>query len=471
MNRRDFMRVTGAGVLAAGLPRLGWAADGPDLGMATNGAKRPNILLIMTDQQHAGMMSCAGNLYVKTPAMDSLAANGMRFERAYCANPVCMPSRFSMLTGLMPSRIGLEANKSGFHMPAEIVTNGMGNVFRRAGYRAFYNGKYHVTASHESMGFEKLVADKRIKGQSPVVQFLRQPQDKPFLLVASFENPHDICFMAINAHKQRDRGTVNYGDGALGRSLELPPGVTREEFFARICPPLPANFEIPEGEPSGAKRIPAAFTQYVRENWTDEQWRMHRWAYARLTESVDAEIGEVLIALREAGLEENTLVIFVSDHGDMDASHRLEHKSVLYEESVRVPFLVSWKGVTQPGRVDGTHLVSTGLDLIPTMCDFAGIPAPKELKGRSVRSLAEGKENTPWRETLVTESEGARMLRSARYKYVRYRGKEEQLMDLETDPGEMRNLATDPKSATVLEEHRRLLKEWYAENGETWSPK
>jgi arylsulfatase A-like enzyme len=139
----------------------------------------------------------------------------------------------------------------------------------------------------------------------------------------------------------------------------------------------------------------------IPTKWTDEQWRMHRWAYARLTESVDAQIGQVLAALREAGL-----------------------------------------------------------DLIPTMCDFAGIPVPEKLKGRSVRPLAEGKETASWRETLVTESEGARMLRSARYKYVRYSAGSEQLMDLEVDPGEMINLAKDPKSAPVLEEHRRLLKEW-----------
>lgn len=470
MNRRDFMRWTATGVLAAGMPQLGWAGE-PVPAIPTNSLKKPNILYIMTDQQHAGMLSCTGNKYVKTPALDRLAAEGMRFERAYCANPVCIPSRFSMLSGVMPSRIHLESNKNGMYVPPEILTNCMGNVFREAGYRTLYGGKVHTPMSLEDMGFELLTQDVSTKLAAAAAQFLRQPQDKPFLLVTSFGNPHDICFLAQDAEKQRDRATVKYGNKDLVEALKLPPGVTREEFFAKICPPLPANYEIPEGEPSGAKRIPAGFTQYVRENWTDEQWRMHRWAYARLTESVDAQIGQVLAALRAAGLEKNTLVVFTSDHGDMDASHRLEHKSVLYEESARVPFLVSWKGVTQPGGVDRAHLVSTGLDLIPTMCDFAGVPMPRELKGRSVRPLAEGKENTSWRETLVTESEGARMLRSARYKYVRYSEGSEHLLDLDTDPGEMFNLAKDPKSAPVLAEHRRLLKEWYQQNGETWSLK
>jgi len=461
-------------MLAAGMPRLGWAAGEPDEGTSTKISKKPNILFIMTDQQHAGMLSCAGNPYVKTPAMDSLAANGIRFERAYCANPVCVPSRFSMMSGIMPSRIGLEGNKEGAEFPPEILEHCMGNVFKKAGYQTVYGGKLHTPMRLGELGFDEMkgAADCGRGLAAAAEKFLRQPHDRPFLLVVSFINPHDICFMAIDSYDQRDRQSVTYRAEALSRALELPAGMSREEFFARVCPPLPANYEPQEGEPKAVLDPDRrAFRVHARANWTDEQWRMHRWAYARLTERVDSEIGLVLAALREAGLEENTLVVFTSDHGDMDASHRLEHKSVLYEESARVPMLVSWKGVTQAGGVDRTHLVSTGLDLIPTMCDFAGVPAPAALKGRSLRALAEGRGPASWRDTLVVESGGARMLRSARYKYVVYKNKEEQLMDLEADPGEMRNLAGDAKFEPVLAEHRRLLKEWYRDNGETWSPK
>jgi choline-sulfatase len=434
---------------------------------------RPNILLIMTDQQHAGMLSCAGNPHVKTPAMDSLAATGMRFERAYCAHPLCMPSRFSMMSGIMPSRLGV-TNSGGEKVPQEIIDGALGSAFRSAGYRTVYGGKTHAHMSLETMGFETIRQKNR--GDAGLAEasarFLRQPHDRPFLLVASFDNPHDICYMAIDSYGQRDRQSVTYRAEALSRALKLPEGVSREEFFARVCPPLPANYEPQEGEPQAILSPDGrAFRAYARTHWTDEQWRMHRWAYARLTELVDGQIGQVLTALREAGLEDNTLVVFTSDHGDMDASHRLEHKSVLYEESARVPMIVSWKGVTKPGIVDRTHLVSTGLDLIPTLCDFAGVPAPAALKGRSVRALAEGRKPDSWRDTLVVESGPARMLRSARYKYVVYRNGEEQLMDLEADPGEMRNLARDAKFEPVLVEHRRLLKEWYRDNGETWLPK
>ena len=434
-------------------------------------ATKPNILFIIVDQQHAGMLSCAGNPYLKTPMMDSLAAAGARFSLAYCADPVCVPSRFSMLTGVLPGRIGLERNeeskKAKNNVTPAILANAMGRVFGKAGYETVYGGKQHVPMTIEDAGFQNIEADQGPTLAETCAKFLRQPHDRPFLMVASFINPHDICFMAIS--DARNPGNIT-GPKPMKDAMALPSGMSREEFFAKVCPPLPANYAIPPGEPESILAADQrSFRTHARNGWTDEQWRLHRWTYARLTEVVDDEIGVVLKALRETGLEKNTLVVFVSDHGDMDASHHLEHKSVLYEEASRVPLIVSWKGVTKPGLVDKEHLVSTGLDLIPTMCDFAGIPAPAGLKGRSVRPLAEGRKPSSWRDTLVVENGESRMLRSARYKYVVYASgaRREMLVDMVADPGEMKNLALDPSSASVLAEHRRLLKEWYQQNGET----
>ena len=181
----------------------------------------------------------------------------------------------------------------------------------------------------------------------------------------------------------------------------------------------------------------------------------------------------MLTALRETGLDANTLVVFVSDHGDMDASHRLEHKSVLYDEATRVPLIVSWKGVTKPGLVDRKHLISAGQDLIPTLCDFANVPVPSALKGRSVRLLAEGHTPPAWREAQVVENGDSRMVRSARYKYIVYASgaRREMLVDMKSDPGEMNNLAHDPALSSVLNEHRQLLKTWYQQNNETLDPR
>ena len=434
---------------------------------------QPNILFIIADQVQADGLSCAGDLYVKTPALDSLAATGARFALAYCADPVCEPSRFSMFTGMLPSRVRLERNEDNevaekIVMPG-LLANSMGQLFRRAGYETVYGGKVHLPMTPEAAGFRYIEKDEGPKLAETCAKFLRAPHHRPFLLVASFINPHDICFMAIS--EAQHPGTIK-GPKPLMEAVKLPAGMKPPEFAAE-WPPLPANFAIPEGEPENIlSGDPRAFRLYAREHFTANDWRLHRWAYARLTELVDGQVGQVLSALRETGLETNTLVVFVSDHGDMDASHHLEHKSVFYDEAARVPFIVSWTGVTKPGLVDREHLVSSGLDLIPTLCDFAGIETPAPLKGRSVRGLAQGM-TTTWPDSVVAENGSSRMVRSARYKYVVYSGgaRREMLTDMVNDPGELKNLASYPAFAAVLEDHRRLLKQWYQLNGENLDSK
>jgi arylsulfatase A-like enzyme len=436
-----------------------YAADAP---------AKPNILLITTDQQHAGMLSCAGNAWVKTPALDRLAANGMRFERAYCANPVCVPSRFSMFSGLMPSVIGLGGNGILERpLPEAVAKITMGTVFRRAGYRTAYGGKVHLPgtvkeavkeghAGIENYGFEEyLTADERDDLSAACVRFLQQKHERPFLLVASFINPHDICGIAKKVKLRTGK----------------PADISKQEFIAKHCPTLPVHSGIPENEPDllNASLFQGAHKDRgeKRHGYRDDDWRVYRWHYARLVEDVDRQIGLVLDALEKSGLADNTWVVFTSDHGDMDGAHRMGHKMVPYEEAIRVPFLIAGKGVVKKGAVECKHLVSTGIDLIPTLCDFAGLAIPRELPGKSVRALTEGGADTSWRDTLVVESGIACTVLMPRYKYTLFYGgkQREQLIDLEKDPGEMKNLAVDPVSQNQLEEGRRQLTQWYKARG------
>ncbi len=440
---------------------------------------KPNILVIVTDQQHAGMMSCAGNRYLKTPAMDWLAEHGVRFERAYAANPVCVPSRFSLQSGCYPSVIGMRHNgdsKRTRPFPG-LKTDTLGWRMHAAGYDVVYGGKVHLPVGAgmgriEELGYRMLVRDTRDVLAQTCADFIREKRDKPFFLFASFINPHDICYMAIQDHAgSKGKGPAQQ---ALKEALRLPESVAEAEFFAKHCPPVPPNYEPTEGEPKAMepylKQRP--FKWHARTAWTDEKWRLHRWAYARLTERVDAEIGRVLEALRESGQAENTLVVLTSDHGDMDGAHRTEHKTLFYEEAIRVPFVVAWKGVTKAGAVDDAHFVVNGLDLLPTLCDYAGIDAPAGLLGRSVRPLAEGRAAGDWREELVVESELGRLLRVGPLKYwaLDFAGPEEVLIDLEKDPGEMKNLAGDPAHRGRLEEMRRRLEAWQKRTGISYSP-
>jgi len=450
-DRRRFLRTAASAALGA--PALPAAPA------------RPNILYIMTDQQHWNMMSCMGNRWLKTPNMDSLAAAGVRFDLAYSSNPVCMPARTSMMTGRFPSHFEMRTNGAA-NVPESALPQAMGHVFRRAGYRTVLGGKTHwpKPMTPASIGFEYLAENERDALAERCASFLREKQAQPFLMVASFINPHDICYMAIDAYTKANNLPGMHPNSKVERecmaeALRTPPGVERGDFFAHHCPPLPANHPPTSEEPAALGRY-GSFRGYVRKHWSAEDWRMHRWAYCRLTERVDAEIGKVLTALRETGLDRDTVVVFSSDHGDMDSAHGFEHKSLPYEESARVPFIVSWPGHTRAGRVDKRHLISSCVDLLPTLCDYAGITPPEGLPGRSVRPLVEQGRAKDWREDVVIECVDSRTVRSRRYKYSLFAGDapREMLIDMEKAPGETLNLATNPKFAPVLSDHRRRLR-------------
>jgi len=260
--------------------------------IAEPASQQSNVLLIITDQQHAGMLSCAGNRYLHTPALDALAASGARFERAYCANPVCEPSRFSMMTGVLPSRIGMETNENKLRPVSEaILTHSLGRVFRNAGYETVYGGKLHTPMKLDEIGFRLLTKDERMGLADACSAFFRTNRQRPFLLVASFINPHDICYLALRDYMQVKQlhwpGVENARVElrTLDEALKLPSDVSRKEFFAKVCPPLPKNFEVPPGEAEAVwKADNRDYRHYLRTNWSEEQWRLHRWAYARLTE-------------------------------------------------------------------------------------------------------------------------------------------------------------------------------------------
>ena len=180
---------------------------------------------------------------------------------------------------------------------------------------------------------------------------------------------------------------------------------------------------------------------------------------------VDEQIQVILDALKASGKEEETLIIFSSDHGDMDAAHRMEHKTVLYEESANIPFMAMWKGQIPAGQVDDAHLVSNGLDLLPTLGDYASVEAQADPRGRSLRPLME-KGKTDWRKYLGVESEIGRMVVSEdRLKFIRYDfvGFEEQLLDLKNDPHETRHFTKEDGYAQKLAAMKEAYGEWFGE--------
>jgi choline-sulfatase len=436
---------------------------------AAPGGRRPNLLFIITDQQFAEVMSGRmGREHLHTPAMDGLASRGMLFTRAYSSNPLCMPWRASVFTGLYPHQTGVTQNTEqppdGFD-PARLVS--MGTYFKNAGYSTAYSGKWHLCYpinQPETHGFEILRAKTEAGYDANVtagaLRFLARPHPRPFLLVTSFLNPHNICEWARRLAGRKQ--TLNCGE------IGQPPPLAE-------LPPAPANLAPPENEPDGIALMRRAYQvddgPFPVGRFTAEDWRKHRWGYYRMVELVDKEIGRVLSALREAGLAENTLVVFTSDHGECAGAHGFNQKAVFNEESARVPLILSWPGKTTTGTSD--KLINTGIDILPTLFEAAGLPQLARLPGRSLLSLALARSTVPWRDHVVVQNHmthsgvvdgfkptlAGRMVRSDRYKYCVYtRGQQrESLVDLHADPGETRNLATDPAYRPVLLQHRELL--------------
>ena len=471
LTRRQFLSTLGAGAAALTLPALVRRTS------AAAAAGRPNVLYIMTDQQFADVMSCRmGKTWINTPALDALAGGGALFSRAYSPNPLCMPMRASAFTARYPHETGVIHNSAAGTNPKEFTC--MGTYFRQAGYETAYFGKWHLffpVKEVDSHGFETPPTTKKDVGTTEqAVEFLSQKHDRPFLMVVSFMNPHNICEYARNQHNlpPEERGE-KLPDGPIGKA---PP--------PEQCPPPPVNLAPPKNESDTMTLMRQGYhanEKFPVGGFTPDDWRQVRWGYYRLVEKVDAQIGQVLAALRKAGLEQSTLVVFTSDHGDCAGAHGFNQKTVFYEESARVPLILSFKGRVKPAVCD--PLVNTGVDLVPTMLDFAGLAVPDKLPGRSLKPLALGTPPADWRRYVVVENDmvqtGAvgdihpqsqgRMVRSEQYKYCLFeKGIErEELYDLEKDPQETVNLAREAAARPVLLEHRDLLRQFANETNDT----
>ncbi len=429
--------------------------------------KRPNILFINTDQHSWDALSAHGNPYLRTPNIDALHRNGISFRQSYCTDPVCAAARSSWATGLYTSETGVPFN--GGHLHPEL--SDIGQVLNVGGYRAFHCGKWHVPGRNVRESFQTLYYGRRNIGAGgaayydsasthAVADFLTNYDGAdPFYLQIGYVDPHDVCEYLHNHEEKRIPNPVEQG-------------IVSEDAL----PPLPENFDYDARETvlhRVCRRVDdalihAAILKGIRE-WDELHWRYLRWNYYRFIEKVDAEIGRILALLRETSLHHKTLIIFSADHGEACGSHQMFQKFTLYEESIRVPFIMACLGDEIPvekDRFDDTHFVS-GVDVFPTVCDYAGIDVPEGLQGTSVRPLAEGRD-VPWRDYAYIESNyWGRAIVTERYKYVtEYKPKAvedflppgpdaaqfglAQLFDRHDDPGETRNLAEDEAYDEVI---------------------
>jgi len=449
-------RITRRKLLQAGAAAAAAAVGGRALAAAaatapTRAARvKPNFLFIICDQLGLDAIAAHGGKDAATPNLDRLVARGTTFIQSHSTNPVCSPARSSLMTGCMPVETGVISNGRPIH-PSRL---NMGQWLGRHGYETVYCGKWHLPGAYSTKmpGFTVLPAGRGAREQGDLIDaavsrtceaYLRgRSGEKPFLLVTSLLQPHDICYWGQAMPKDRDF---------------VPEALPFSQLAGRL-PELPPNHKVRPKAPAALER--AKFTRFV----SDEQWQYYLYVYSRQVEMLDSYVGRVLDALEASGRAAGTIVVFTSDHGDGRGRHTHVSKWYPYEEAVKVPMIVSCPGRIAEGLRDASHLVS-GLDVMSTFCDYAGVDSPPQARGRSLRPLLEKKGNVPWREFVGSEFRiGGRVIRTGQYKYVHYKGDPvEQLFDMKADPWETKNLYDDSSFTGVLTDHRRLLKEWQSQ--------
>lgn len=420
----------------------------------------PNVLVIMTDQQSYNAVSALAmgdreDYFSSTPNIDRLVRSGVAFTRAYCANPVSVPSRFSLFTGMYGGAFGVRDNKCELADETKIrelqKKQALGVLFKKAGYETYYGGKVHLPFSTDkgtskfaapvAYGFDTYYTkNEREELGTETARFLasRKITDKPFLLVASFLNPHDICLESSTNLSS----VINDSDPEKVATVQMmrdrAAAIDSLTFYSSHAPSLPANFEVTSQYP------PTKCSKKRFLNFPDWYWRKYRWTYGQMVSLVDQHIGQILDALdRNPELKRNTIIVFTSDHGEMQGAHHAVTKSLPFDECQRIPFVISGRSVKATGTSE--LLTNNGVDLLPTLCELAGIKIPEGCDGMSLASVIKGESKAVKdREFLYMESETFFSIVTDEYKYTCFDldGNYKMLIDKANDKGELINIAS-----------------------------
>jgi len=403
----------------------------------------PNILLIFSDQQHWQAMGFMDPFF-DTPNLDMLARESMVFERSFCTTPQCSPSRSSLLTGFYPSTTEVFGNM-GAAGGKPLAQPTIAGELQAAGYTTGYYGKWHLGNKEvANAGWDH--SDPRTndpKAEKNAVNFLRnlRTPGKPFALFVSLHNPHDIYYY----QKHKPQSSVD--------DVPMPASWEGETFDGK--PPIQEQFmeedqgKVIVGKPRG-------------------EWQKYRDCYRSKTKLYDTNVGVIIDELKRAGQMDNTIIIVTSDHGDMDAHHKLIFKGpFMYEHMVRIPLMIRVPGKftgVGPRRVKDIDVVN--VDIAPTIREFCGLPEMKS-HGISLAPLLTGSKDYKPRQFVISQYYSKqrwvnpiRMIRTQDFKLNRHIRWGEELYDLKNDPHELRNLANDPAYAAVKRDLAQKLDEW-----------
>ena len=425
-----------------------------------------NVIVIMSDEHDPRHSGCYGSTWVQTPNIDALAARGVRFTRAYTPSPICVPARAAFATGMRVHQARLWDNALPYHGQIR----GWGHVLQEHGIRVESIGKLHYRAEGDPAGFDKEHLPMHVVGGHGMVwasirdpyitRFHRKRMLGPTIGKGeSAYTQYDDGVTRTAVDWLRQRGHQPDGSFVLYIGLVAPhfPLIAPDRFYALYQDmPIPAVKQHPA---QGHVRHPwvEAYANFdcTEENFTspEERERAFR-AYWGLCSYLDHNVGQILQALKDSGLQEETTVIYTADHGDNLGARGLWGKSTLYEESARIPMVIAGPGINAGVCDTPVDL----LDLFPTILQCAGIDPEPEMDQRPGQSLLQTATEPVQAERVILSeyhaagsNTAAFMLRRGRYKYIHYVRHAPELFDLQADPEELHNLADDPAHAAVLQ--------------------
>ena len=427
-------------------------------------ADRPNIVFFFADDQTISTLGCYGNDVVQTPNIDALAARGTRFSNSFVSHSICWVSRTSILSGLTGRGYGTPGNRD--QARAEAVETLYSDILREHDYRTGYFGKWHAKMPRgyrredhfdefEAIGrnpFYKKQPDGSLRHETEIIvdrgiEFVKsQPKDKPFAL--------NMWFNACHAEDGDRRPGIGH--------FAWPRAVDGMYDDIVIAPPRLNDPEIFEALPDFLKTTINRERFFWRWN-TSQKYQTNIRAYYRMVSGIDGAIGRFMEALEEAGLADNTIIVYSADNGYYMGNRGLAGKWSHYEESLRVPLIVCDPRVSEDHRGQVSESIAVNIDLPATFLDWAGVDVPDRYQGRSLVPIVSSDTPQDWRTESFHEHFAVRNripafegLRSPNFKYMRYvdHDGKEFLHDLKNDPDELINLADDPKHAGTLQAMR-----------------
>ncbi|VAX40713.1 Arylsulfatase [hydrothermal vent metagenome] len=453
------------------------AGDGPE-GAWSEGDGRPNIVFILADDHAWQAISAYGSDRNVTPNIDRLAAEGMRFDRAFVTNSICAPSRAVMLTGLYGHMTGVRTNAEAL-APGTTTFPGL---LHEAGYATAIIGKWHLKSEPEGFDHTEVLVGQgtyynpvMIRNGEKVehegyttaiitdlsIEWLREGREagKPFLLMAHHKAPHRN-WQPGPAHIGDYDGVVLPEPASLFDDWadNASPARQQEMTIAAHLTERDLKLEAPGGLTEEQRAVwEAAYAEkneaFAAAGLTGEdlvRWKYQRYAkdYLRCVQSVDDSVGRLLDTLETLGLAENTIVVYTSDQGWFLGEHGWYDKRWMYEESFRTPLLVRWPGVVEAGVASEEMVMN--LDFAPTLLEAAGVEVPGRMQGESLVGVLRGETPIDWRQSVYYhyyESTGSHNVakhegvRTATHKLIRfYETGEWELYDLVADPEEMQNI-------------------------------